>query len=252
MTIQYLIRAISAEALKIKRSLALLFALLIPLAAVFVNFMITVQNGLGKPALGITSPWSIYFMYSIKLWVIFCTPLSVSVLGALSADVDHRAKAWKHLFVLPFPRSAIMAGKWLSLTGINLLSTLVFGLANLACGFLILWLRPEQGLELPIPFLEALTKPLIAWLLSYFMISIHLWISLRWPNFLVSVTIGFAASITNLFLLSSSLYQYSVLSPWAMPAQAYDNWQTMLVPSLIGSFVTYWLAWREFACREAG
>ncbi len=251
MIFHHLIRATYAEVLKLKRSLAILFALLIPLAASFVNFLITVQSGIGKPTLGITSPWSIYFMYSIKLWVIFCIPLLVSILSALLADVEHRTKAWKHLFAMPFPRAAILASKWLSLAGIILLSTLTFGATNLASGALIQVLQPAQGLQWPIPFLEAFSKPLIAWLLSLFIVSIHLWISLRWPNFLVSVTVGFAASISNIFLLSSNLYEHSVIFPWAMPAQAYDHWQMTLVSSLAGCVIIYWLAQREFALREA-
>ena len=250
MTIHHLIRAVLAESLKVKRSLALLSALVIPLVPAFVNLMMTVQGGVGKPALGLASAWSTYYLYAIKLWVIFAMPLIVSILAALLADVDHRARTWKQLFALPFPRPAIMASKWLALAGITLLSTLVFGAANLTGGILIHLLHPGQGLDPPIPVLEAFTKPLIAWLLSLFMVSIHMWISLRWTSFLVSATVGFAASVANLFLISSSLYKYSALSPWAMPIQTYDRWEAMLIPSLVGAVVVYWLAGRRFVRQD--
>lgn len=250
MQIHFLIRATGAESLKIKRSLALLSAVLVPLVPAFVNFMMTLQRGVGKPAMGITNPWSIYFMYAIKLWVIFALPLIVSVLAALLADVDYRAKAWKQILALPFPRPAVMAGKWLVLVGLALLSTLVFGAANLTGGVLIHLLHPERGLGAPIPVLEAFTQPLIAWLLALFMISIHLWISLRWSNFLVSIIIGFAAAVANIFLLSSGLYAHSAVFPWAMPAQAYDRWQATLVFSLIGAAAVYWMARCELLNRD--
>ncbi len=250
MKLKHLLRAVYAESLKLKRSLALLAALLIPLVLAFANFMNTVQRGIGRPALELTNPWSLYLIYALELWVIFALPLLVSVLAALLADLDHRAKAWKQLFALPFPRSTVFASKWLVLAGITLLSTLVFGAANLAGGILVHLLRPELGLGLPIPVLEAFIKPLIAWLLALFMISIHLWISLWWPSFLVSVTVGFAASISNIFLINSKLYEHSFVSPWAMPIQAYDRWQTILIYALLGAVVTVGLAGRAFVRRD--
>ena len=142
------------------------------------------------------------------------------------------------------------AGKALTLAGITLLSMLAFAITNLACGLLIQFTHPEIGLDLTAAVPEAFARPLLAWLLSAFMLSIHLWISLRWSSFLVSLTVGAAAAIGNLFVLSSYLVKGAALSPWAMPARVYDDWQTSLIVSLVGAAVVYVLASRQFVRRD--
>jgi hypothetical protein len=173
-------------------------------------------------------------------------PIIAAILSALLANVDHQPKAWKQLFALPFSRSAIFAGKWGVLAGLTLLSTLVFSLANLLGGIVAYLIRPDLGWDFPIPMGELIARPLLGWLLAMLMLAIHLWLSLRWPSFLVSITIGFAASVSNIFLVNSYLFTRSALSPWAMPIQAYGHWQIPLIVSLTGAALVYFLARREF------
>ena len=92
--------------------------------------------------------------------------------------------------------------------------------------------------------------PLLGWLLSMFMLSIHLWISLRWSSFLVSITVGFAASVSNIFFVSSYLFEKSALSPWAMPVQAYGDWPATLLAALIGAMLVYLLTRSWFIRRD--
>jgi hypothetical protein len=142
----------------------------------------------------------------------------------LVANLDHQPKAWKQLFSSSIPRSTIFAGKGVILAGLTLLSSLVFALVNLLGGVLVSFIRPELGLGWPIPVEVLIARPLLGWLLAMLMLSIHLWLSLRWPSFLVSITAGFAASVSNIFLVASYLFTRSALSPWAMPVHAYGDW----------------------------
>ena len=252
MTQFTLLRGVWAETLKMKRSLALIVALLLPLFPAFVNVAETLRTGLARATddVEILSPWALYLRSAINLWVILAMPIVVAILSALLANVDHKPKAWKMLFALPLPRGAIFAGKWASLVGITFLSMGVFVLANAVGGSLIQFLRPELGLGFPIPLREVVSKPLLGWLLSLFMLTIHLWISLRWPSFLVSIAVGFAGAVSNIFLIASYLYSKSLVSPWAMPAQAYGEWRAVLVASLIGTVCTYFLARQDFVRRD--
>jgi hypothetical protein len=247
---KYFARGISVEMLKIKRSLVLLVALLVPLFPVCANVAAKLRTGTIVPEDNL-GPWSLYLRYSIKLWAILIMPMLTALLSALLANVEHRTKQWKQLFVLPFPRSAIFVSKWVALGGITLLSTFVFAFANMAGGLAIHFLRPETGLDLPIPWGEALLKPLISWLLSMAMMAIHLWISLRWSSFLVSLTIGFTGTVSNIFLLSSYLYEKAAFSPWAMPGYSYDDWLPVLAASCVGALVILVLAGVQFVRRDA-
>jgi ABC-2 type transport system permease protein len=238
--------------LKLKRSLALLIAVILPLFPAFANFAGTLRSGLG-PAMDeieARSAWSVYFHYSGEMWVIFALPLVVAILSALLANTDHKPKTWKQLFALPFPRSAVFWGKWWALAASLLLSTVVFGLASLASGAAVHFIRPELGLGFPPPLVEAFARPLLAWLLAMLMLSIHLWISLRWPSFVVSIGAGFAASVANIFLIWSYLLERSIFFPWAMPATAYSSWQATILPALLGAALVCLLAQREFVRRD--
>jgi len=252
MSLSYLIRGVRAEALKVKRSLALIAALVIPLFPAVVNLAGALRRGLAGDAeeLAALGPWGLYVRYAIKFWVIFALPMVIALLAALLAQVDHKPKQWKQLFALAYPRSALYAAKWLALAGVTLLSTLVFAGANIVGGMIVAALRPDLGLELPLPLGEVVGKPLLAWALALAAISIHHWIALRWPSFLSSLAVGFAASVANLFLISSYLYERAAFFPWAMPSQAYGAWQGTLRASLIAAALVYALARAEFVRRD--
>lgn len=248
----YLSRGILAEILKLKRSLVLILTLVIPLFPSFANIADYLQSGSQPPLDGMVdpTPWSLYFHFSFELWTIFALPMVVAILSALLAYTDHHPKTWKVLFALSFPRAAIFTGKWVALAGLLLLSNLVFTLANLAGGVLIHFARPDYGLNFPIPVWDAFSRVLVSWLLSLLIVSIHLWISLRWSSFLVSLTVGFAATVSNLFLIASYMSNRVALSPWAMPVQVYGNWQGSLPVALIGALLVSLLAGQGFVNRD--
>jgi hypothetical protein len=250
--LRYILRGCWAEALKLKRSLALVAAFLIPLFPSFINFASTLRSGVGRPIEGMEdlTRWALYGVYANKFWTIFALPFIVAILSALLANVDHKPRVWKTILALSYPRGAVFASKWFALAGITLLSSLTFALYNLLSGVIIHFIRPELGLDFPAPVMDIVTKAFIGWLLAMFMISIHQWISLRWSSFLASVVVGFAASVSNIFLISSYLYNKAALSPWAMPVMVYEDYSLTLIISLIGAALVYLFARREFVRRD--
>jgi hypothetical protein len=95
MSLSYLIRGVRAEALKVKRSLALIAALVIPLFPAVVNLAGALRRGLAGDAeeLAALGPWGLYVRYAIKFWVIFALPMVIALLAALLAQVDHKPKS---------------------------------------------------------------------------------------------------------------------------------------------------------------
>lgn len=252
---RYLWRGIRAEFLKIKRSQALFVAVLIPLFPAGLNFGEVLQRGLhllpGEVP-GALSAWSLYFRSSIDFWAIFALPLIVAVLSALLANVDHQSHQWKSLFAMAFPRSGIFAGKWAALMGLNALSAACFGAANVLTGLAAGMLRPDLGLAFGgLPWGEAFAAPLLGWLLASGMITIHLWISLRWSSFLVSILSGFLAVVANLFVIGSFMAANAAYFPWSMPSCVYsENHLLVLVLSAACAGVVYLLANTQFVRRE--
>jgi lantibiotic transport system permease protein len=120
-------RAISAEWLKLKRTLALRLAIGAPLAVVVLNFILYSQrpdaagDGL-NPLIG-------FAQINLTMWTIVVLPMYAALAAALVASMEHQGDLWKHLFALPVSRRAIFAAKWMAAVGLVLLSSLVLAAA---------------------------------------------------------------------------------------------------------------------------
>ena len=250
--ISFLLNGIQAEFLKVKRSQVLLVAIFIPLFPVGLSFGRVLQIGLSNIYdKDVLAPWSIYFRGSIDVWTIFALPFIVAIISSLLANVDHKTHQWKMLHALAFPRAGVFAGKWMVLMALTLLSVIVFSLGSIIAGLVAGLLHPELGLDWPVPLVDAFGRPLLAWLLSALMITIHLWISLRWSSFLVSILSGFFAVVLNIFMIGSFMNTYAAWSPWSLPSMVYPSvLPQYLVYSLAAMLVVYLLANAQFVRRD--
>ena len=96
--------ALLVEVFKLRRSLALLLALVAPtLIAVFVFFNLL---RLEHP-----SPWSMLLQTSAAIWAFFMLPMSVTALTALVAHMEHGPRSWEPLRALPVPAWHLYAAK---------------------------------------------------------------------------------------------------------------------------------------------
>jgi hypothetical protein len=214
MNLVYTARSVRAESLKLKRSLALSAALLVPLFPSFANFASALQSHIGRmpedPAY--LSMWSLYFRYSIKLWTIFAMPVVVALLRALLGAVDVKGKGWKHMFAMGVPQSAVFAGKWFSLAGLSLVSTLVFASANWPAAW-----RPTTCAPTWVGFPHPHRRGLRAPAAGLAVVAVHAQPApMDQPALAglpVSLAVGFAASVSNLFTISSYLFSSSYFSP---------------------------------------
>src|SRR5216117_284642 len=118
MSDQY--RVLTAEVLKLKRTLALRLAIYLPLIVVLLVFGIYVQRG---EKMGGDNPLTGFAQQILTIWTIIMFPLYAALAAALLGAIEHHSENWKHLLALPVDRSSIFIAKWIAGSGLLLLSS---------------------------------------------------------------------------------------------------------------------------------
>ena len=107
----YLLRALSAEILKTKRTLAFWMTLVTP-AVVCILQLLMLLCWTGQYGAELGDAWIASSQNTYALWAILALPLFITLETALLAQTEHSEKHWKHLFAQPIPRWAAYAAKW--------------------------------------------------------------------------------------------------------------------------------------------
>ncbi len=233
-----ILRALYAEQLKLKRTLALLLAPLMPLVIVVLQVAILWDGREYYAARDFADTWIFYGGQITFLWTVMMLPLFITLETALLANLEHANSQWKHLYALPIPRGAIYAAKQASSMAVIGLSTVALYIYIILSGWGLRVLLPGLGFEAPVPWLEFARYTAISYLASWLMISIHTWVGLRWKSFVVASATGVVATVVLVFLLQS---EWGPWYPWSLPALVVnglgageDVWNWVLVGSLGG------------------
>jgi len=248
-----LVRALSAEALKLKRTLALWLAVIGPLSIVGLEFLVTWQRG----AAHFRQTENAWFKFGRGIFFassMMVLPLFIALQAALLAGLEHGNEQWKHLYALPLPRWAVYAAKQLigmALIGLSI-GLLVFG--TVLAGLALHLIDPAFGFAVTIPWGRLLRFAVGIYLASWLMISIHTWIGLRWKNFVLAMTVGVVATLLAMVVGSDSAF--ARVYPWAMPgvlSYAFDTgrvaWLPVIWGALGGVAVAVWGS-RAVTCRD--
>lgn len=248
-----LLRALDAERLKLRGTLAAWTCVIAPATVVLLYVL---QMAFSRvPASFSTTPAKAWMMYSqsvLALWLFLMLPLLVTLQSALLAGLEHADHHWKHLLALPLPR------------GIHYLAKLLVLAAMVLAGFaVLLLLLPPGGLALMVlkPAIGLAGLPDVAWLLrsaalafaaSLLMVAIHTWVSIRWRSFTVAVSVGMGATVAG-FLIGQS-ERFGHWYPWSMPMQVlagdgkYADF--VVAAGLLGGAVVALLGLADFSRRE--
>ena len=147
---QALFRAISAEILKMRRTLVLRLAVFAPLMIVLLQFGIytvrgdEVREGHGNPMLG-------YLQIIFTLWTVVFLPFNASLVASLLADIEHRGQNWSFLLALPVDRRYLYAAKWAAGALLLLFSTLVLWISTVSTLLLVRLKQVDwHGAALPV------------------------------------------------------------------------------------------------------
>ena len=219
---QALPRALRAETLKMKRTLALWLTLLTPAALVFLEVAAATQN---QGRLSAIPPeinrWSLLFEDLFSIWVILIFPLFITLETALLGQVEHANGTWKLVHTQPVPRWATLAAKQIWGMGLVALGMLALIGLTLIGGTILDILMPELAIEPPIPWGEMFTQVGIVFLASGIILGVHTWIALRSRSFVVASAIGIGMTIAGLILAGLEWTEYF---PWTMPGMTLNNY----------------------------
>ncbi|HEU4834998.1 MAG TPA: ABC transporter permease, partial [Pyrinomonadaceae bacterium] len=117
-----LFRALHAELLKLKRTLAFRVIFVLPLLIALLQFLVILRTKKYAPGFNL---WQTHPTNSFQIWAVFMMPLLIALVTALLNGIEHSDKQWKHLFALPVPRHAVYFAKLIVAQGLILTSTLV-------------------------------------------------------------------------------------------------------------------------------
>ena len=217
---------LTVELRKLSRSMPPALILGGPLLIAAVTFFSTL-HGRRIPS------WDLLLQNAAGVWAVFLLPMSVTLLTALAAHMEHGPRAWDHLLALPVPRWRIYAAKALcviaiviTMTGLNLL--LSGGSAALA-GALKPDGAPTGSLDLP-KLLLSNAKVLAA---ATLLIAIQFWTALRFSSFAPALALGIGGTFISPMAMSSKV---AALFPWQMPINTFshDAWRVETALALGG------------------
>jgi pimeloyl-ACP methyl ester carboxylesterase len=175
--------------------------------------------------------WDSLARGGLTVWAVFLLPFLITLETSLLCGVEHGEKQWKHVFALPLQRPAIYWAKFLLVQALILLSTLFVVLSIALCGWmLMLWHPTLSAAGLP-PLVLIGGRALHCWLAAGLIVSVNLWIALRWPSFTVSLGAGIAGTFFALFAASAEVSRYY---PWLLPMNAISGGDRLAVALVLG------------------
>jgi hypothetical protein len=206
-------RALHAEALKLRRTLALRLAIWMPLLMVGLQFLMAWRNGV-RPMFDQETPWMRLMQQTLVFWCLLVLPLFATLETALLAGMEHNNRQWTHLFGLPVPRGSIYAAKQIAAVVLIGISMAVLAAGMLLAGWGLRFLLPGAGFEAPPPWCAFLVRCAMVYLSAWLLLAIQCWVGLRWRSFVVAVSAGIVLTVAGMFIVNA---EWGHLYPWALP-----------------------------------
>jgi hypothetical protein len=209
----FIVRALVAEALKLKRTLALRLAILMPVLMAGLQFAMIWKNG-ARASWDYGTPWLLLMQQTLVFWSLLVLPLFVTLETALLAGMEHNNGQWKHLFSLPAPRGSVYAAKQVAALALIGVSMAVLALCTVLAGFGLRLLLPGAGFEALPPWGAFLSRCLMVYLSAWLIVALQSWVGLRWSSFVVAVSAGIVLTVSGMFIVNAD---WGHLYPWALP-----------------------------------
>ncbi|WP_203294666.1 ABC transporter permease [Maricaulis parjimensis] len=202
-----MIRILTAEALKLRRSLVLLVAATPPVM-VYLLGVLVVASGEGP------DEWLMLTMSGAAVWAFFLMPMSAIGLTALMAQLEHGPSTWTHTLGLPVPRWQIFLAK-------AVVALLLMALVSLAVAFAS-WAAPMTGMLLSGSVeIQGQFDIERAWNLysrilmsGLLVIAIQWTLAMRFRSFAVPVSAGIGGTFVAVAATSADK---GIYFPWLMP-----------------------------------
>jgi hypothetical protein len=242
----FLFRALHAELLKLKRTLAFRVIFVLPFFIALLQFFVIWRT---KKFPADFNLWQTHATNSFQIWAIFMLPLLIALVTALLNGIEHADKQWKHLFALPVPRHSIYFSKFIVAQLLILVSTLILALLTVLVGLASIYLKPELANTGSLPFWWITKLALQVWLAAWLIIAIHTWISMRWAGFPIPLGAGIGGTFFALFAAGAAIGKYY---PWLLPMNLFldRRFTSALVLGIGGGLLGALLGCLEFIRRD--
>jgi hypothetical protein len=249
-----LLRALAAELLKIRRTRALLIALVAPYLVALLPFVIALSMSGTLTRRSAFSPWGWLAEAALTTWTLILFPLLLSLEAALLAAVEHRSQGFKLLFALPVRRGAIYGAKQIAVVLLTVASLLLLVLGLVAAGLALRALRPGLGFEAAVPWSDLLVCAARVLAASGLILAVHTWMSLRWRSFAPVLALGILATVVTIALNTGDVAVWPWF-PWSLPFRAARGFGQAVEPALVlvgalGGLLAAVLGGREMTRRD--
>lgn len=246
-----LVRALSAERLKLRGTLALWMCLVAPGLVVAVVVLQLVFSDLRGPPRPPDEAWERMAQGVMALWAFLMVPLFVTLEAALLGALEHGNHQWQRLLALPLPRSTHYLAKLLTLGTLVLLAQAALVVMIPMGGWVLMVFQPALGLAGAPPWEFLVRTGAAIFVASWLIVSLHTWVALRWRSFAVACGLGMGATVMG-FLIGQSA-KFGPWYPWSLPVQTMSKAgvQTgVLALSVAGALLVAALGAWSFAHRD--
>lgn len=246
-----LYHVLTAEALKLRRTLAVRLAVFAPIVIVLIVFGTYVERRATADGPSVLIGFA---QLVLTLWTIIVFPMYTALVAALLASVEHQNETWKHLLALPVRRSTIFVAKWTVGIGLLLFSFLVLAGGVVATAEILRLMKPGWSSS-SLPTFMVFRGALVSSCAVALVFSIQMWISLRWRSFLPGIVVAVIALALMFVAIPRGLALFGSFFPWSLPAMAMAPhnpyyliavWWGLLGGVLVGAIACWRLSIREF------
>lgn len=167
-------RSLSAEFLKIRKTLALGLTTVAPCVILLAVFAFYMRDSKYFMSRGGNNPWTQLNQFAFLYWNLLMVPLFITLETALLGQLEDQPKNWKLLYTQPIPRWSLYFAKQITAMGLIAISTITLTIGILALGALLQWIEPGFGFNKMPLWSEILTTTILTYISSWALISFHL------------------------------------------------------------------------------
>jgi lantibiotic transport system permease protein len=219
-------RALHAEMLKMKGTLALKIVVLFPAVVVLLEFFAVSQAPFASiNRWGISDEWKALTVGILRPWGLLMMPLFLALESALVAGLDHSGNQWKSLLARPVPRWTPYIAKLVVVVSMTAASTVALVCGILLDAAILPHIQSEVVFGFPVPWAAIFRQSSEVFGLAFLALSIQHWVSLRWQSFSVAISIGIVGTVLGVAIASAAeqLGTWVLYFPWALPTLALDR-----------------------------
>lgn len=242
-----------AEFLKSRRTLAYRLAFLAGMCLPILNFLAYVIMPQTFMESLQSKPWENLLTNTLQMTAAFM-PIYVTMLVSLVVQTEYRNNTWKTVYTQPRSYADIFFSKFVVIQLLLLASLLVFNLMVLTTGYLSNVVHHKYAFFDQAPPIADMLRISTRLYVSMLCVgAIQYWISLRFKNFITSMSIGLAMTIAAIMIMK---WDNAVYFPYAYSVITYFKTVSIKglaiheIYSLIGTVVVLLLGFWNIATRK--